>query len=141
MIPLSPLLRNLARNRQFQRLLVTVGPIAARELMKLAESGKLRQIAIRHADTVVDGRVSKEHVDGELRWVVWSGDLPLAAYPPSRGDLTDALEFSDPEKRRAPEDLPLRRALQQAAHFKRAASSWGGGQSSTGGTDDPRDEQ
>jgi hypothetical protein len=121
-MPLHPLLRSLARNRQFQRLLITVGPVAARELLKLAESGKLRQLAIRHADTVVDGRVSKEHVDGELRWVVWSGERPLAAYPPVSADLAKALEFADPDKRRAPEELPLRRALRAASDFKRATA-------------------
>lgn len=55
-----------------------------------------------HAGRVRDGSYLDVFVDGAKHWVVWSGDDPVAAYPPADGDLTEAVRSVDLAKRRQP---------------------------------------
>jgi hypothetical protein len=117
---LALVIRRLLTDRRFRALLVTVGPVAATELRRLAEQGRFRQVAIRHADTLVHGRVSREVADGQTVYVVWTGAEPVMSYPPVSGDLDDVLRHADPENRRSPEELPTRRVRTAAASAGRA---------------------
>jgi hypothetical protein len=119
---LALVIRRLLLDRRFRALLVTVGPVAANELRRLAEQGRFRQLAIQHADTLVDGRVSREVADGEPVHVVWTGTQPVMAYPPVSGDLREMLRHSDPTNRRAPEELPTRKVRSAAARAGRAVT-------------------
>jgi hypothetical protein len=58
-----------------------------------------------HAGRVRDGTYLDVFVDGVKHWVVWSGDDPVAAYPPLDGDLAEAVRAVDLTKRREPASL------------------------------------
>jgi hypothetical protein len=55
-----------------------------------------------HSDRVRDGSYLDVYVDGAKHWVVWSGDSPVAAYPPVSRDLADAVAAVDLDRRRRP---------------------------------------
>lgn len=55
-----------------------------------------------HAGRVRDGRYLDVFVDGLKHWVVWSGDEPVAAYPPVDVDLAEAVRAVDLARRREP---------------------------------------
>jgi hypothetical protein len=55
-----------------------------------------------HAARVVDGSYGDFYVAGGKRWVVWSGDEAVAAYPAVDGDLTEAVRTVDLARRRQP---------------------------------------
>jgi hypothetical protein len=116
------LVGKLLTDRRFRALLVTVGPLAAQEAKRLAESGRFRQLAIRHAETLRDGRFSRENVVGHEVWVVWAGDRPVMSYPPAADDLRSALRHADPDRRRRPGDLPVRKARRTVAGAGRSAA-------------------
>ena len=115
MTPLALLVRRALRDPRFRRLLLTLGPAAAKTATDLARQGRWRQLAVVHADTVVDGTFLRVPIDGEPHWVVWSGDDPVAAYPPPATDLSEALRSVDLARRRRPDDLRLRSARREAA--------------------------
>ena len=72
--------------------------IKARGALPFAE----RQ-ARRHAALVVDGEYGQAMYQRRVYWVVWSGDTPLASYPPFDGDdLGELGRYSDPGARRRP---------------------------------------
>ena len=56
------------------------------------ERGRLNAAAWRtaraHADRVRQGSYLDVYVDGAKHWVVWSGDDPVAAYPPMASSST-----------------------------------------------------
>jgi hypothetical protein len=58
--------------------------------------------ARRHADRVRDGSYLDVFIDGARHWVVWSGDDPVAAYPPVSQDLAAAVAAVDLTRRRRP---------------------------------------
>jgi hypothetical protein len=55
-----------------------------------------------HADRVRDGSYLDVYIDGAKHWVVWSGDAPVAAYPPVSRNLTDAVAAVDLDRRKQP---------------------------------------
>jgi hypothetical protein len=55
-----------------------------------------------HANRVRQGSYLDVYIDGAKHWVVWSGDDPVAAYPPVSGDLTEAVAAVDLDRRRQP---------------------------------------
>lgn len=115
MHPLAILVRRVLRDPKFRALLVSLGPAAAKIATDLAKQGRWRQLAVVHADTVVDGSFLKVPVEGEPQWIVWSGDEPIAAYPPSSGDLAEAVKAVDLTKRQRPEQLRTRAMRRDAA--------------------------
>lgn len=105
--------QRLLRSRGFRMLLLRVGPAAASQAVRMARHGQWRQLAILHADSLVEGRFSREVLDdGDIHWVVWQDDKPVAVYPRFDGSLEEALRGHDPGIRRVPGDLPTRRARQ-----------------------------
>jgi hypothetical protein len=98
------------RSRAFRLLLIQAGPAVASQATNLARHGQWRQLAILHADSLVDGAFSREVLDdGAVHWVVWRGEQPVASYPAFDGPLEPALEGHDPAIRRSPRELPTRR--------------------------------
>jgi hypothetical protein len=96
-------------------LLMKYGPVLAPYLKQLYAQGRFRQLAIVHARTIVDGTFSDERIGGERHWVVWSGDVPIAAYPEPTADLAEVLRRSRPDRRQDPDDLPVTRAMRRLA--------------------------
>lgn len=111
----------LLRDPKFQALVATAGPTVAARARELAKQGRWRQLAIVHADTVVEGRLARVPLDGEPHWVVWSAGEPVAAYPPYSGDLAEAVRTVDVTRLRKPEEMPMRSARRVAADRRRAA--------------------
>ena len=70
------------------------------------ERGRLNAAAWRtaraHADRVRQGSYLDVYVDGAKHWVVWSGDDPVAAYPPVSRELAEAVTAVDLDRRRRP---------------------------------------
>lgn len=74
-----------------------------------------RRRALAHASGVIDGSVLKVAPEGRPVWVVFTRDLPIAAYPaPPQIPLTVLLQHADLAKRVRPDDdrpaLPVRPA-------------------------------
>jgi hypothetical protein len=80
------------------------------------ERGRLNALAWRtarvHADRVRDGSYLDVFIDGTRHWVVWSGDDPVAAYPPISRDLVEAVAAVDLSRRRRPGERRPGRATQ-----------------------------
>jgi hypothetical protein len=106
--PAARLVLRVMRDPKFRALLISLGPAAAKAAGDLAKQGRWRQLAVVHADAVVDGSLMKVPIAAVPHWVVWSGDNPVAAYPPPTGDLVEAVRDVDLTKRQRPEDLGLR---------------------------------
>jgi hypothetical protein len=70
------------------------------------ERGRQNALAWRtarvHADRVRDGSYLDVFIDGVRHWVVWSGNDPVAAYPPVSRDLAEAVAAVDLTRRRRP---------------------------------------
>ena len=114
MNPVAKLALRLLRDPKFKALLVSVGPAVATKAADLAKQGRWRQLAILHADSVVDGTLRKVPLGGQPTWVVWSGDSAVGAYPPYTGDLGEAVATVDLDKRQRPDDLPVRSVRRRA---------------------------
>ena len=113
MNPIAGLALRVLRDPKFRALLVSLGPAAAAGATKLARQGRWRQLAIVHADTVVDGSFMRVPVDGEPHWIVWSGSEPVAAYPPRTGSLHDVVKAVDLSKRQRPDELRVRTVVRE----------------------------
>ena len=115
MNPLAKLAMRVLRDPKFRALMISLGPSAARAAGDLAKQGRWRQLAIVHADTLVDGSFMKVPIAGQPRWVVWSGDIAVTAYPTHDGDLDEAVRNVDLSKRQRPDELRGRAVRQDAA--------------------------
>lgn len=67
-----------------------------------------RRHAFEHAKTLVDGAVLRAFHEGEPVWVVFSGDIPVTAYPTGVADLATLLEHADLDQRIRPQNLRSR---------------------------------
>lgn len=114
MNPLAKLAMRVMRDPKFRTLMISLGPAAAKAAGDLARQGRWRQLAIVHADTLVDGSFMKVPIDGQPRWVVWSGDIPVTAYPTVTSNLDEAVRNVDLAKRQRPDELRVRAARQDA---------------------------
>ena len=119
MTPLAILVRRVLRDPKFRKLLLTLGPVAAKMATDLAQQGRWRQLAVVHADTVVDGSFMRVPIEGQPHWIVWSADEPIAAYPPHTGTLTEAVAAVDLDKRQRPDQLRSRALRRDAAERTR----------------------
>lgn len=143
--------RRVLRSRAFRLLMLQVGPAVTAQAVNLARHGQWRQLAILHADSLTEGRFSREVLDdGAVHWVVWQADRPVAAYPAFDGPLEQTLDGHDPAIRRAPAELPTRRVRHAgASRARRAGEGIGrvvrrggaGGPRPAGGGGPPEDEQ
>ena len=113
----------LLRDPKYQALLAGAGPVVVQQAKALAAKGRWRQLAIVHADTVVDGSFARVPIAGEQLWVVWSGDEPVAAYPVYDGDLAEAVSKVDLTRRRKPDELTVRSAKRAARNLRTRASN------------------
>lgn len=116
---LTRVVRLLLRDRRVRALLLTAGPVAVEQARLLVEQGRWRQMAVRHAESIEQGRFSDEWLDGARHWVVWSGDQPVVAYPPVDGELRELLARARPARRRDPQELPTRRARRALVQDRR----------------------
>lgn len=78
---------------------------AERALQRALARQSHRRRAREHASTVVDGSVLRVFHQGEPLWVVFSGDTPVASYPPVDTPLETVLEYADLSLRVRPEAL------------------------------------
>ena len=111
--------KRLLASHGFRMLLAQLGPAATAKAVELARQGRWRRLAILHAETLAEGRLSRAVFDGTVTWVVWQDDVPVAAYPPFEGDLADATRDHDPTARVAPDDLATRQAQRTASDSAR----------------------
>lgn len=77
-----------------------------------------------HADRVRDGSYLDVFVDGAKHWVVWSGDEPVAAYPPVACDLAGAVTVVDLTRRRRPGTRRSGRVDDGDGEHKRLPGNW-----------------
>ena len=106
--PAARLALRVFKDPKFRALAISLGPAAAKAAGDLARQGRWRQLAIVHADAVVDGSLMRVPIAAVPHWVVWSGNSPVAAYPPPTHDLADAVRDVDLSKRQRPTELRLR---------------------------------
>lgn len=113
MNPLAKLAVRVLKDPKTRALMISLGPTAAKAAGDLVKQGRWRQLAIVHADTLVDGSFMKVLIRGEAHWVVWSRDAAVAAYPLIDGDLDEAVRDVDLSKRQQPDELRGRAARQE----------------------------
>jgi len=92
------------------------GKQAALAAAKRAQALNARRKALNHASGVVNGSVLKIAPEGLAVYVVFSGETPIAAYPPQETAYAALLEHADLDKRvRPPEPGTRRRGRRGAA--------------------------
>jgi hypothetical protein len=83
------------------------GKQAAFAAARQAAALNARRKALNHASGVVDGSVLKIAPEGTAVYVVFTGEVPVAAYPAQEKPLADLLAHADLDKRfRPPEQKP-----------------------------------
>jgi hypothetical protein len=82
------------------------GKQAATAASKRARSLTARRRAFAHAATVVEGSVLRIAPSGTTAYVVFSGDDPIAAYPPQESPFPVLLAHVDLDRRVRAEDAP-----------------------------------
>lgn len=87
------------------------GKKVAASASQRARSLTARRKALAHAATVVDGSILKVAPSGITAYVVFTGDQPIATYPPNDTPHEELLAHADLSKRVHPEPRPERRAL------------------------------
>jgi hypothetical protein len=85
------------------------GKQAASAATKRAMTLNSRRKALAHASGLVDGSILKIAPEGTTMYVVFTGDHPVATYPPQSAPLTILLQHADLSKRIRPEDVRRRR--------------------------------
>lgn len=69
------------------------------ESQRLVRRGGLRAVArhhaYQHARTLKDGLVGTAYEQGLRYLVVWSGETPVASYPPYSGELEELVRHAD----------------------------------------------
>jgi hypothetical protein len=84
------------------------GKQATRAASKRAMTLNARRRALAHASGVVDGSILKIAPRGLTLYVVFTGDQPIAAYPPQEESLTVLLEHADLDLRIRPSEVKRR---------------------------------
>lgn len=69
------------------------------------ERSSARRLALRHADSVVEGTLQMVFHAGEPYWVVFSRNEPVGTHPHTNIPYESLLLNADPAKRVRPEDL------------------------------------
>lgn len=64
-----------------------------------------RRLALRHADSVVEGSLQQVFHAGEAYWVVFSRNEPVGVHPHTNIPYESLLLNADPAKRTRPEEL------------------------------------
>lgn len=92
------------------------GPQVAEQLLKQREPAErllsarrdrssARRLALRHADSVVEGSLQQVFHAGEAYWVVFSRNEPVGTHPHTNIPYDALLLNADPAKRVRPEEL------------------------------------
>lgn len=92
------------------------GPQVAEQLLRQREPAQrlvsaqrgrtsARRLALRHADSVVDGSLQQVFHAGEAYWVVFSRNEPVGSHPHTNIPYESLLLNADPVKRVRPDDL------------------------------------
>lgn len=115
---IPPQLLALVRKHGWKAALWLVNNSGSRE--RLAN----RQKAIRQARHTVDGRFGSALLEGQLRYVVFAGDKPLAVFPPDIDeDLNRLLSEYNRDNLRRPSDLRAARIREGAREGMKTARS------------------
>jgi len=88
---------------------------------KSAQTVNARRRALKHAGGVLEGSVLKIAPEGTTVYVVFSGDKPIAAYPPQEAVFSTLLEHADLSKR-VRSDEPVPRLRDQLGRLSRPVS-------------------
>jgi hypothetical protein len=80
---------------------------------KQLTSWSARRTALQHADTLTDGSVLGVMHDGQRRWVVFSAEEPIAAYPQTTTPLDQLTAHADLCKRVTPDQARERRIARE----------------------------
>jgi hypothetical protein len=115
----------LARNKQFRRWLVALGPVATKAFADFLGRMRNREAGIRQAHEI-DGQFSIATIDGNQHVIVWKNGKPFSAFPPIEGDIEAKLEYYNRNLLKKPEDLArhkARRWVSQKSGGKMAGST------------------
>jgi hypothetical protein len=85
------------------------GKQATQAAAKRAMTLNSRRKALAHASGVKDGSILKIAPTGSTVYVVFSGDQPIASYPPQEAPYAVLLAHADLDKRVRPEEVKRRR--------------------------------
>lgn len=100
-----------------------VGGKAATEQVKIQRARAAnKKLAFEKARTLVDGTVLRQLQGEQVIWVVFAGEVPVAAYPAVEEDLADLVKHAKLSDRQTPEQYDASRVRQRA---KRAAKKAG----------------
>jgi hypothetical protein len=99
----------LARNKQFRRWLVALGPVATKAFADFLGRMRNREAGIRQAHEI-DGQFSIATIDGTQHVIVWKNGKPFSAFPPIEGDIEAKLEYYNRNLLKRPEDLARHKA-------------------------------
>jgi hypothetical protein len=110
-MPISPYawLVKLARNKQFRKWLVALGPVATKAFADFLGRMRNREAGIRQAHEI-DGHFSIATIDGEQHVIVWKDGKPFSSFPPIEGDIEAKLEYYNRSLLKRPDDLTRHRA-------------------------------
>ncbi|MDN5896031.1 MAG: hypothetical protein L0H93_18645 [Nocardioides sp.] len=78
------------------------GKQAAESAARRARTMTARRKALAHAATIIDGSILKVAPEGITAYVVFSGELPVAAYPPQERRLDVLIAHTDLGRRERP---------------------------------------
>lgn len=102
-----------------------VGDQVQESARERAVQARARGRAFRHASTVTAGSVLRVAPFGSVLYVVYSGDEPVACYPPVPQPLAEVVDRADLSRRVRPEDRPAARARARARSARRRLSRGG----------------
>lgn len=86
------------------------GKPAADAVQRAVGVRNAQRIALRHADTVVEGAILRAIHNGDTFWVVYSGGEPVAAYPNTSVPVGEVVAKADLSKKMTPDQLRARQA-------------------------------
>jgi hypothetical protein len=99
----------LARNKQFRKWLVALGPVATKAFADFLGRMRNREAGIRQAHEI-EGQFSIATIDGNQHVIVWKNGKPFSAFPPIEGDIEAKLEHYNRDLLKRPEDLARHKA-------------------------------
>jgi hypothetical protein len=97
------------------------GKQATAAALKRAQTFSLRRKALAHGVGLVDGSVLKIAPAGTTMYVVFSGDQPIATYPPQQLPYAVLLEHADLSKR-IPAEVKPKRSPRKSRNKSKAKS-------------------
>jgi hypothetical protein len=82
-------------------------------VQRQASSWAARRTALQHADTINRGSILGVMHEGAKVWVVYSGDEPVTAYPPTSKPIAELVAHANLAKRITPEQARERQRMRE----------------------------